>query len=453
MRGKTNILPMVGGYVNAPIGNFVAGENLQLGDLVEKAYSDLPQQIYTPTECVPMTYAHRLYDGKFVVFSKMRFVSTGTYHYESYVYLIERSATQFNVSQFTLISNSSSTPLAATYVPMSDRVIIALIREGNGNSTPFTYSCKKITYNGVDFSIEDINCDNYPTAFNEYDTKWCIGNAGTMIQINSKVYYVTIENNSVVVFGDETASGSLLYLPTQDVFICIGGGVYRSIKVDVVNRTLTVSNDYSIDFQSANVFGDGLIGYTGTASSSSSAKVKLYYATVSNEGLITVQDVWDSDISCYVASGYLAYQLVMFSDFFVFCRINYGTTKYGSSSYNMWINIAFYVFYYRNGFMSGDSQGFPTINFTSGSQRYLNQANMCSIFDEKGFDIMLDYSERSTVFNASSIFVFQQMSDDEFANDDDGFTMVKALHHIDGVVKSGGNAGDTVQVFVPQISS
>lgn len=432
MRGKTNILPMVGGYVNAPIEEFVAGENLQLGDLVEKAYSDVPQQLKGDVDTVANSgKLHPLFDGKFVAFLDT------TNKIE--VALVEKSAEAFNVTNIVLYAPTIYM-ISSMFVPVDDRTFVIFIKLKETFESSWEYFCKKVVYDGVDFTVSDITYNvlpDFPSNTGYRTIYWCVGNGGTLFISNAKLYYLSVENNVVKVIGGTTLSfensnaKNILYLPTQDLFIVFGRistePNYCVAKIDTINDNLVVSENYETSIDIAENFSDGIIGI-------GIAENNLIYATVDDEGIITIQDIYS------LGQSYNHACIIPFQDYFVVC--NEVRTTRSNWSY---FDYTYKVFYYNNGFILGDTKSYET---SYSGTVYYNGALYFN-YNQKGF-ILSDTQGNSY---GKVKLVFQEMLGDEFATIGEGFRMVKAQHHVDGVIKTGGNAGDTIEVYVPQLSS
>lgn len=434
MRGKTNILPMVGGYVNAPVGNFVAGERLQLGDLVEKSYSDNPQQLQgTTPQNSQSNDLFKMYDGKYIVPLE---ISSRNVR----IAVIEKSAEQFVSNEVNLFTfDSGYQTYYSIFVPINDRTFI-IFAEAYSSSIPSIFYCKKVTYNGVDFSAQEIVCNTHPDFY--YRAYWgnyyAVSDDGTLfVTADGKVYYVTLENNEAHLIGGQTISTTLsydlrvIYLPTQDLFLVFKGGNYYIVTIDNVNDTLSISSGYaSVVDKSVAKFKNGLVSADVYGST-------LYYSTVDEQGIITVEDTYNA------GNSYNLTTIIPFENFFILCGVK---RTQGSN----WTYFTFYytVYYYDNGFIVGDTASFQSSQYGS-SVYHTGGSPIGYAYDTKGIIAACAMGSYGTY----SILAYQQMLGDEFATSENNFVMVKAQHHIQGVVKSGGNTGDTVQVFVPQISS
>lgn len=445
MRGKTNILPMVGGYINAPVQNETAGEALQLGDLVQRSYSDAPQQIkgtasYSDINCFkPM----QLYDGKFVYFRNIQPNSVNVK-----IALVEKSVNSFVVSEKVIFTTTNYDGMTTCFVPVNDRMFVVFARTGYGNSTyPYVYYCKKVVYDGTDFTVTDLTYDNFPElsyqTSNKFARGWCIGSGGTLFT-TTKIYYLTYNsaNNSISVYGGTSdapsptsvATPKILYLSQQDLFLCfvgyMSGGTVSYFAAKFSNGSLSVTS-LSSDIYCPEVFGNYIVGFE-YYTSSNTTYYKLLIGTVNNSGAITMLDELQTDIVMTNSTTYQAQVIIPYQDYFVIACQNNNQTY-------------FRVYYYNSGFVEGDK--FVMVSTS-------NLGVYSTFFEKtlKGFIVDGKNGSDGTYGNSVRLF-YQEMKGDKFASADSNYTMIKAISKIEGVVKRGGSTGDTIEVFVPQLSS
>lgn len=441
MRGKTNILPMVGGYINAPIQNETAGEALQLGDLVQRSYSDAPQQIKGLTSSdINCFKPMKLFDGKCVYFKNIPTNSTNVK-----IALVEKSVSSFVVTDKTIFTTNSSDGIVGCFVPISDRMFIAFVR--TGYSSPYVYYCKKIVYDGTDFTATDVSYDNFPDMYVQsaykYARGWCIGNGGTLFTTH-KIYYLTYDsvNDSVSVYGGisdapdttSTANPRIIYLSQQDLFLCFVGymvtGTVSYSAAKFSNGSLSVTS-LSSDIYCPEMFGNYIVGFE-YFTKSNVTYYKLLIGTVDNSGNITMLDELETDIVMTNSTSYQAQVIIPYQDYFVVaCQNN--TQTY------------FRVYYYNSGFVEGDKFVMASTSNLGFYSTFFEKSLKGFIVDGKG-------SSDGNYGNSVRLF-YQEMKGDKFASADNNYTMVKAISKIEGVVKRGGSTGDTVEIFVPQLSS
>lgn len=446
MRGKTNILPMVGGYINAPIQNETAGEALQLGDLVQRSYSDLPQQIQGSTSFSDVNCFEplKLFNDKLVYFRQPTTTAVK-------IGLVEKSVNSFIITEVTLFTVTSQYGAEASFVPISDRMFIVFVRTGYGNTSyPYEYYCKKVVYDGSTFTATDVTYDNFPDIVTgsqgAYYKGWCIGNGGTLFT-TKKIYYLTYDsvNDSVSVYGgteNVNSNPHIYYLTDKDLFLSFNNTDYKVITFS--NGVLTVTSK-TTDISYPVPFGNYVVGYSTRYYASNHYKYNLLIGTVDNSGNITTQDIYETD---YTSSNYSGSSssvgtwgsacIIPFEDYFVFAILYYSST----SALN---KIVFRVYYYNNGFVEGDEE---EVSQPSGIQA------VDKVFAEKiSGGIIVDKPSSSSTYGGVAFIFYQGMNGDRFADANSNYTMVKAISKIEGVVKRGGSTGDTIEVFVPQLSS
>lgn len=431
MRGKTNILPMVGGYINAPVENHIAGENLQIGDLVQKSYTGQEVQIYKTLRTDLRHYCikpHKLYDGKLALYSNGNDYSDSGHFY----------ATLIDVQINDVVENKvllcEITQSGYFFCPIDNRTVLLFYYYRD-------IGCKKIVYNEGAFIVTDITITgdiNAACFGSEYAWNWEYGNGGTLVKSCIYFIYVTLSNDvvntSCVQIDGQDRTGQffkILYIEDYDYFLVNYNVLGLTKKVVYSNGTLTVNTITSPTIYYPEKFGDYIL-----AKMIENGYIKLAVCSVSNDE-IEVESVIQTDVTGDT-SNYGTMSLFCSEDIFAFIH------KVSGSAYSAKFSLKSYAF--NEGIVLGDT---TELNISTGDSQ--------GIYSEfvkvgTGYLIFNYTSHGSSAEKGVAYCCYQEMNGINFA-DDSVPKMVKAVGRIEGVVKRGGNTNDSVEVFVLQASS
>ena len=430
MRGKTNILPMVGGYINAPVENYIAGENLQLGDLVQKSYTGQEVQIYKTLRTDLRHYCikpHKLYDGKLALYSNGNSSADSANFYATLIDVQINDVVENKVSLCSNISHSGY-----FFCPIDNRTVLLFYNHGSD------IGCKKIVYNEGEFTVTDITVTGSINAAyftnSEYAWNWEYGNGGTLVKSNYGFIYVTLSNDvantACVNIDSQYHNGQftkILYIEDYDYFLVNYGNLVSTKKVVYSNGTLTVNTITCPTIYYPEKFGDYIL-----AKIIENGYIKLAVCSVSDDE-IELESVIQTDITGST-SNYGAMSLFCSEDIFAFIH------RVSGSSVSTKFSLKSYAF--NEGIVLGDTTELNVS--TSASQGYYSE------FVKVGTGYLIfNYTPAESGY---AYCCYQEMNGINFA-DDSVPKMVKAVGRIEGVVKRGGNANESVEVFVLQASS
>ena len=436
MEGRTNILPIVGGYVDAPVENFVAGETIRRGNFVQKVHvGQLDAFMEEYSEMAKRTQkAHKLFDGKVAYYGVSSSSSSdGTVSVD----IFDVGVDSFVKTRKNLF-NFGFSGAVLICIPLSDTSVFIYAKE-NSLQTPREIS-KVFTYDGTDFTGVDVTVTGTLTVVPSSTALCEYFGGGTLAVIGSNVYYVTYSNGTVsIVQGSSTVtSGSVKILSYQNfaiVFVYSSGYVSSYYIVTYSNSTLTVSTANTVDGSCFGKIGSGFVGLKAT-----NEGYELAHYSVDGVGNISKDATYQNSLITNISLC----DVVCDGSNILLCLL--GMTASGSGSSRTYTYYPhFHSLVYSSGFVESDIADWVDTFYRTGSALV---AFVCEKIDSGLFC----YCFKSSTASGNSELLFQGVNGSIFEYG--GQTkVVKASSRFDGVAKTSGNTGDTIEVYVPVSSS
>ena len=422
MEGRTNLLPKVGGYVNGDIKNCVVanGNTIVLGDFVQFYNTDFS----TP---VPGFKHGEYYCVQFELSQLGHCLQIFWEMATPQLQLTEKwfDGEEFNTED-TFLTLPISGSINGTICNVENDKFLFL--EKNSLSATLiekindVWTCREltnVTYNVSDFYF---GSPNYLTKvhsglFGHYRND----GKGVIVTYNNQTETVVVSGNTQNVnFGGNINNGKradAIYDEANNIFVSSSGYVYS-----VSGSTFTLISSGGKSFNNAVKIGLNkwlCCKYTNNISN------QTFIITTSQEGAV---------YSDYIVFENLYYSIVGFNGIVVgFASDNTGI--YGNS-----------IVYDENTdqFFEGERSKLITLNSTQ------------NIFNYVRCDNRLGYIEYGTLASYgynNGYMILYEVKENNVYPAEAVTKVIRYLNKVNGIAKTSGTAGDTIQVYVPQISS